>query len=406
MTEKTKLTKQANLVYVFILGFLLMVQTLVTDMFLPAFPKIVQFFQVPDAFIQYSLSAVMLGAAVGFFSAGPLSDSLGRKLPVLFALGLFSASSVALFYAPGVESFVVLRFFQGLAGAAAAVVAQAIIRDMFVGDAMLKMLGRVWLVAGLAPMVSPFIAANLMLVGDWRIVPAALAILGAFIFLIASKYLVETLHVDNRRAKGFEGVIRRFTSVFRDRIFLGLLVIGMFQTIALFSYLNNVPFLYQDTFGLSQIEFSLAFSSTALTWFAGIQLGARLGARFKAHWVVFAALALATLAGSGLYIVGTLSSGLSSVLPLVAVYMFSFGLTVTPVQTIALQGHGSEAGTAASVLGVMTAFTAAIAGPIYPLVGSASSANLGIAIALCHLVAILAFFFVLRPNKVPELIKD
>lgn len=406
MTKKSTLDKRKQLVYVFILGFLLMVQTLITDMFLPAFPKIVEFFKVPDAFIQYSLSAVMLGAAVGFFTAGPLSDSLGRKRPVLFALGLFSLSSTALFFAPGIEAFVVLRFFQGLSGAAAAVVAQAIIRDMFVGDAMLKMLGRVWLIAGVAPMVSPVISANLMLIGDWRIVPAFLASLGFLILILATKSLVETLHVDNRRAKGFEGVNKRFISVFRDRVFLGLLLIGMFQTIALFSYLNNVPFLYQKTFGLSQVEFSLAFSVSALTWFTGIQLGARLGVRFKPHLVVFAALAISVAAGAGLYLAGATGLDLAFVIGFVALYMFSFGLTVTPVQTIALQGHGSEAGTAASVLGVMTAFTAAIGGPIYPLVGSESSLNLGLAVIICHLIAISAYFFVLQPSKVPALIRE
>ena len=88
--------------YIFVLGFLLMVQTLVTDMFLPAHPLIATFFEVPDAFVQYSLSAVTLGAAIGFFAAGPLSDSLGRKNPVLLALGTFTFASAALYVAPGI----------------------------------------------------------------------------------------------------------------------------------------------------------------------------------------------------------------------------------------------------------------------------------------------------------------
>jgi DHA1 family bicyclomycin/chloramphenicol resistance-like MFS transporter len=76
-TQDTITSKQ-RLVYIFAIGFLLMMQTLVTDMFLPAHPMIAKFFDVPDAFVQYSLSAVTLGAATGFFVAGPLSDSMGR----------------------------------------------------------------------------------------------------------------------------------------------------------------------------------------------------------------------------------------------------------------------------------------------------------------------------------------
>ncbi|MFM7014384.1 MAG: MFS transporter, partial [Actinomycetota bacterium] len=233
-----------------------------------------------------------------------------------------------------------------------------------------------------------------------------LAILGLVILLIASRALRETLHRDDRKAKGFEGVNRRFIAVFRDRIFVALLLIGMAQTIALFSYLNNIPFLYQDTFGLSPVGFSMVFSITALAWFSGIQLGAKFGRIFKAHWVVLAALALSGVAGLGLFLVGEAGGGLISVIPLMALYMISFGLAVTPVQTIALQGHGSEAGTAASVMGVMNSFTAAIGAPLYPLVGSASSSNLGLMVLGMHAIAVAVFFFILRPKTVPDLVAE
>ena len=403
----TEITKSQRVVYIFVLGFLFMVQTLVTDMFLPAYPNIAAFFEVPDAFVQYSLSAVTAGAAIGFFVAGPLSDSLGRKKPVLFFLGLFTFASAALYVAPGIEAFIALRFLQGLAAAAIAVVTQAIIRDLFVGNAMLKMLARVWLVSGIAPMVSPFLSAQLLLVApDWRVIPLALTILGIAVLLIASKALVESHHINNRRAKGFEGVTKRFLAVFKDRILVGLVLIGMVQTIGLFSYLNIIPFLYQDSLGLTPVEFSIAFSITAFCWFLGIQAGAKLGRMFRATWVILASLILAVAAGVGLFTIANQNPGIETVIPLMAIFMISFGMTITPIQTIALQGHGSEAGTAASVLGVMNSLTAALAAPLYPILGSATTEGLGIAIALSHLAAIAIFFLVVRPKTVPALIKD
>ncbi len=403
----SEITKRQRVVYIFVLGSLFMIQTLVTDMFLPAYPKIAAFFDVPDAFVQYSLSAVTLGSAIGFFVAGPLSDSLGRRRPVLFGLALFTTASIGLYLAPGIEAFIALRFLQGLAGAAIAVVTQAIIRDLFVGNAMLKMLSRVWLVSGIAPMVSPFLAAQLLLVApDWKIVPLALAILGAAVLLIASKALVESHHKDNRRAKGFDGVVRRFLAVFKDRILVGLVLIGMAQTIGLFSYLNIIPFLYQDSLGLTPVEFSIAFSITAFCWFFGIQVGAKLGRMFRATWVILASLILAVSAGLGLFAIANQNPSIESVIPLMAVYMISFGMSITPIQTIALQGHGSEAGTAASVLGVMNSLTAAFAAPLYPILGSTATDGLGLAIMLSHLAAIAVFFLVVRPKSVPALIKD
>jgi MFS transporter, DHA1 family, multidrug resistance protein len=406
-TNTTEITKNQRVVYIFVLGFLFMVQTLVTDMFLPAYPNIAAFFEVPDAFVQYSLSAVTAGAAIGFFVAGPLSDSLGRKKPVLFFLGLFTFASAALYVAPGIEAFIALRFLQGLAAAAIAVVTQAIIRDLFVGNAMLKMLARVWLVSGIAPMVSPFLSAQLLLVApDWRVIPLALTILGIAVLVLASKALVESHHVDNRRAKGFEGVTKRFLAVFKDRILVGLVLIGMVQTIGLFSYLNIIPFLYQDSLGLTPVEFSIAFSITALCWFLGIQAGAKLGRMFRATWVILASLILAVAAGFGLFTIANQNPGIETVIPLMAMFMISFGMTITPIQTIALQGHGSEAGTAASVLGVMNSLTAALAAPLYPILGSATTEGLGLAIMLSHLAAIAIFFLVVRPKSVPALIKD
>jgi DHA1 family bicyclomycin/chloramphenicol resistance-like MFS transporter len=324
----------------------------------------------------------------------------------LVALALFSLASFLLYLAPNIEVFVLLRFVQGLTAAGAAVIAQAIIRDLFVGDAMIRMLGRVWLISGIAPIVSPLIASQLLLIGDWRSIALALGLLGTAIFLVASRALVETLHLDNRRAKGFEGVNRRFIAVFRDRIILGLVLIGMAQTLAAFSYLNNLPFLYQDSFGLTPVQFSGLFSISAASWFIGIQIGAVIGRIYKPQWVIFGGLLLAVFSGVGLYFAGVTASPLWVVVGLVSVFTFTFGLSKTPIQTIALQGHGSEAGTAASVLGVVNSFTAAIGAPLYPLVGSESSANMGIAIILSHLVALVLFFAVLRPKSIPELIKE
>jgi DHA1 family bicyclomycin/chloramphenicol resistance-like MFS transporter len=272
---------------------------------------------------------------------------------------------------------------------------------------MLKMLARVWLISGIAPMISPFISAQLLLIApDWRVIPLALTVLGGAILLIASKSLVESHHIDNRRAKGFEGVNRRFLAVFKDRILVGLVLIGMVQTVGLFSYLNIIPFLYQDSLGLTPVEFSLAFSITAFCWFMGIQAGAKLGRMFRATWVILVALILAVLAGFGLFSIANQNPGIESVIPLMAVFMVSFGMTITPIQTIALQGHGSEAGTAASVLGVMTALTASLAAPLYPIIGSATTEGLGLSIMLSHLAAIAIFFLVVRPKSVPALIKD
>jgi DHA1 family bicyclomycin/chloramphenicol resistance-like MFS transporter len=180
----------------------------------------------------------------------------------------------------------------------------------------------------------------------------------------------------------------------------------MAQHVGLFSYLNTIPFLYQDSLGLTPVEFSLAFAVTAFCWFLGIQVGAKLGRIYPATWVILASLILAVVAGFGLFTIANQNPGIESVIPLMAAFMVAFGMAITPVQTIALQGHGSEAGTAASVLGVMNSLAAAFAAPLYPIIGSVSTAGLGVTIMVSHLIAIAIFFIVVRPKSVPALIKD
>ncbi len=400
------MTKNQRIVYILVLGPLMMFQTLVNDLYLPAYPNIASYFEVPASFIQYSLSAMSLGSAVGVFIAGPLSDSLGRKRPMIFSAALFSISSFFLFLSPNIEVFSGLRFLQGFSSAAVAVISQAVIRDLFVGKPMAKMLGRVWLVSGLAPIFSTLIAAQFLLIGDWRVLPVVMGVFSLVIVLLANRALVETLHSDNRRRKGFDGVIKRFTAVFQDRIFVGIVLIIIFQIIGLFGYLGSVSFLYQDSFGLTPMQFSIVFSLCAVAWFIGIQLGAKLSRIFPAQWVILLFILVGAAAGFGLFQAGQAGLGIWVVGPINAVLVFSVGLSMTPIQTIALAQHGEEAGTAAAVLAVVSSLTASICGPFYPLLGTENTIRLGLLVLTTHLIALVILFLVVRPRSVPALVAE
>ncbi len=400
------MTARQRVSYILVLGPLMMFQTLVNDLYLPAYPNIAKFFEVPDSYIQYSMSAMTLGSAVGVFIAGPLSDSLGRKRPMILSAALFSISSFLLYFSPNIEVFSILRFFQGFAAAAVAVISQAVIRDLFVGKPMVRMLGRVWLISGIAPLVGPILGAQLLLVGDWRILTLTMGIFSLLIFFLASRSLVETLHSDNRRRKGFDGVVKRFVAVFHDRIFVGLVLIVIFQIAGLFGYLSSVSFLYQDSFGLSPIQFSIMFSISALGWFIGIQLGAKLSRIYPAQWVILFFLIVGAIAGLGLFQAGEAGLGILVVGPLNTLLVFSVGLSVTPIQTLALAQHGEEAGTAASVLAVVSSLTATACGPFYPLLGTENTIALGVLILVTHLIALVVLFVVVRPKSVPALLAE
>src|SRR5213594_4883205 len=120
---------------VFILGALSAFGPLSIDMYLPALPSLSRDFGTGASQAQLTLSACLLGLALGQVIAGPLSDKLGRRRPLLVGLAAYALASLLCVVAPSVYALVALRFIQGFAGAAGIVIARAVVRDLHSGVA-------------------------------------------------------------------------------------------------------------------------------------------------------------------------------------------------------------------------------------------------------------------------------
>ena len=125
------------------------------DMYLPALPQVADSLGVPEAQIQLTLSACLLGLAFGQLFGGPVSDSLGRRRPLLVGVGGYAVFSLACAFAPTAPALVVLRFAQGLLGGVAVVIARAIVRDREEGAAAARVFSLLMLVSGIAPIAAP-----------------------------------------------------------------------------------------------------------------------------------------------------------------------------------------------------------------------------------------------------------
>src|SRR4051812_7343539 len=185
-----------------ILGAFVAIGPLTIDMYLPALPTITRQLETTSAAVQLTLTGTLVGLALGQLVLGPLSDALGRKRPLLAGTALHVLASLLVLVAPNLAVLGALRVLQGVGTAAGAVIAIAIVRDLFDGRAAATMLSRLFLVLGAAPVLAPTIGGELLRYTSWRGIFALLAVYGVVMVLVGAKALPETLPPERRRSMG------------------------------------------------------------------------------------------------------------------------------------------------------------------------------------------------------------
>lgn len=182
-----------------VLGALVALGPLTIDMYLPALPRIADELGVSSSVAQLTLTGTLAGLALGQLIVGPLSDSLGRRRPLMGGIALHMLASLVCLFAPNIEVLSLARGLQGMGAAAAAVVAVAVVGDLFDDSAAATVMSRLMLILGVAPIVAPSLGAAVLLRASWHWVFAVLIVLAGALLLVAALALPETLPVGNRR---------------------------------------------------------------------------------------------------------------------------------------------------------------------------------------------------------------
>jgi len=396
-----QLSKKLLFSFIVILALSMSLVPYSIDPFLPAFPDISTYFGVPNGTVQASLTGVTIGLALGQLIIGPLSDAFGRRPLILLATLGFGLSAVLAFFAPNFETFLGLRFAMGFFAAGADVVSRAIVRDLYRGQRMQSVLAKIFLIQSLSPIIGPIVGAQVTQAGNWQAIFLIFGFGGIVLALFSSRLLIETLPLSRRRSSTPLGLARGYLAVLRDRVYIGLLIYGAFQISALFAYLNNVPFLFQDGFGLSPSEFGFWIAANSLASYIGVQVGAYAARHIKGQWLLALYSSIGVLIGAGLFL--TAGSGLVVAEAFFMLQLFIFGAGITTIPTIALYNHGSEAGTAASLLGVVNFATASLVSIAYGFMNTQDTRDIGILIGLLFVVSLASLMLITRPWKVPDL---
>jgi DHA1 family bicyclomycin/chloramphenicol resistance-like MFS transporter len=389
--------------YVVLLALSMSLIPFTIDPYLPAFPAIGQFFGVTNGVVQASFTGVTLGLAIGQLILGPLSDAFGRRPLMLMAIAGYVVAIALAFLAPSIELFIAARFLMGFFSAGADVIGRAIIRDLYRGQAMQRMLAKTYLIQSIAPIAGPIVGAQMSEAFGWQAIFLLFGLISLALLLLLNFILFETLPVALRRSSTPMGLARGYLNVMRDRVLIGLIFYSAMQLSALFLYLNFTPFVYQQSFGISQTDYGFWLALNGAASYIGVQVGAYVARFFKGQWI----LAVTAIIGVGVGIGLLLNAGGEFWITqaLFFIQLFIFGAAITIIPTIALYNHGSEAGTATSLMGVFSFTFTTILSFFYFLISSADTRDLGVAIGTLFGLSLVSLIVITRPWLVPDLRK-
>jgi DHA1 family bicyclomycin/chloramphenicol resistance-like MFS transporter len=312
-------------------------------------------------------------------------------------------ASIGAALAPNVEVLALFRVLQGMGASAGGVVAMATVRDLFGGKPLVRMLSRLAMVNGLAPILAPLIGSQMLRFVSWRGVFVFLACYGAAVVIASILLIVETLPPARRHEAGHSTIGQRYRALFSDRIFVGVALIGAMVFSGLFSYLSASPFLFQGLYGLDAQQYGLLFAVNSVGVVVGVQVSARLAQRVGPQWILACSTATLFLAAVAIMVLDQLGAGLVGVLVPLWFFIAACGFSFPLVQVIGLAAHGKEAGTAASLLGALNFGVAGIISPVVGWIGITTATPMGAVMACTSVTAIVLLWAVVRPRTVPAL---
>ena len=366
------------------------------DLYLPAFPLLQDDLRTSAAGVQLTLTAATAGFAVGQLLVGQWSDSAGRRRPLLWATGVHVVASVGVAVAPDLGWLLGLRFLQGAGAAGSAVVATAIVRDLFEGSAFVAVLARLALVGGLAPVVAPLLGSQLVQLVGWRGLFACVAAYGLVALALAALRLPESLPTD-RRVPARRGLGARYRGLLGDRVFVGVALIGGCLVSGVFAYMSSSSFLLQRTYGLDERGYGLVFTAGALAFVTGTQVTARALRRVRPGMLLTVSLPVLAVSGFSVALVEVLGLGLRGVVVAAVAFLLCAGLSAPPLSVIALSRHRRTAGTAAALLGAANFGLAGVTSPVVGAIGVDTAVPMGTVMGLTAVGAVVALVALVRP---------
>jgi DHA1 family bicyclomycin/chloramphenicol resistance-like MFS transporter len=393
-------SRRDRLRLVAVLGALSALGPLSIDLYLPAFPALSRDLASTASGIQLTLTACLVGLAVGQLFMGPLSDVFGRRRPLLLGLALYAAASVVCALSESAVALTAGRLLQGLAGAAGVVISRAVVRDLYAGSAAARFFSRLMLVVGLAPILAPVLGAELLRLTPWPGLFWVLAAVGVLLLVFIAVGLPETLPAERRRDGSLRDTVRTYAALASDRVFMGYALSGGLAFAAMFAYISGSSFVFQDVYGVSAQQYAVLFGANALGLTAISQVNGRLVDRVSPQALLRVGLLMTAAGGLALVAAAaTEAGGLVTIAAALFVVVSGLGFVMPNSTALALADHPEAAGTASALMGAIQFVVGAAAAPVVGAFAGGTALPMAVVIAVAGLAALLALATLTRPRR-------
>ena len=355
-----------------------------TDMYLPAFLAIAKGLETDIASVGLSLTSYFIGVAMGQIGYGPMLDRYGRKKPLMVGFLVYTVASLGCAFSPTIHVLVGMRFFAALGGCVGMVGSRAVVRDLFSGNEMARVLSLLMMVFGIAPIVAPTVGSIAVSVFGWRYIFLILAAISALVFVAINRFLPETKASDTSISLHPKKVMLEYVDVFKDHTFVTYALTAAAATAGFFSYITGSPFVYMKLLGFTETEFGWIYGGNVVGLILSNQFNRLLLRRHSgAHVVLTITVVQFCLAAALVAEVITGVAGKIGILVLIFGYLFCFGFIMANAVALALEPFSRNAGSASALIGSLQMLAGALASGVVSFLYNGTAMPMALVMATC-----------------------
>jgi len=385
---------------VILLGSLTAFAPMSIDMYLPAFPAFGADLKADAGQQQATLAVFLFGMAIGQFLYGPASDRFGRRAPILVGIAVYVAASIACALARDPDWLIAARFVQALGGCAGAVVARAVVRDLFDHTETARMLSLLTLIMGLAPILAPMSGALVLAALGWRAIFWSLALFGLLCGLAVFFRLRESRSDATARQARSENPLQAYRVLISNRRLIGYALGGGLNGALLFTYISSSSNLMIETYGFTPFLYTVVFACNAFGVIGAGQVNRMLLRRLNPDQVL-ARASLAALGFGVLLLIAGLTGlgGAWLLLPLLFACLASYGLMAGNTMAGALSVDPMRAGSTSALMGGLSFAAGAFASWLAGVLHDGSARPMAVVMMICLLGSSAALWGLALPKR-------
>jgi len=386
---------------VIILGLLAALGPLCIDMYIPGMLDVQSDLGASAADVQLTLSAFLIGYALGQLFYGPLSDRFGRKRVLLIGIFIFTVASLAAALARNIEALIALRFLHAVGGGAGMVLARAIIRDVYPVKEVARLMSLLAIITMAGPMVSPIAGGYLVVWAGWRSIFWLLAVLGGISFLVVATVISESHPRENRLNLGILATFKAYLQVLTNRQSFAYIACTAFSAGGIFAYISTSPFVFIEIYGLRTEYFGYVYAVVVF----GIIIGAIINTRLVSEVGIDRMISY----GLVMRLIGIVILLALTLLDIGGMYGIVVAIIITMGPSIIINANASAgvlhlfpktAGTASAAIGAVMFGCGAISGPIVGFMYDGTIMPLVTVISVCYIASAACYWGFVRPQSV------